>query len=98
MKKETKFKRYILIFLFLLIINACTERRDKPSSEFIIRISVKNQITVNDELVPIDSLEAKLAEIGITKKTNIRIMPDPEAGAATVEMVQRKVRIFKQSS
>jgi hypothetical protein len=47
--------------------------------------------------VPIDSLEMRLKEIGVTKQTNISILPDPEAGAGTVEEVQRRVRVFKLS-
>jgi hypothetical protein len=59
---------------------------------------VKNEITVNGDTTAIDSLQKKLEKIGVTKSTNIKLRPDPEAGAATVEKVQRMVRVFKQSS
>jgi hypothetical protein len=87
----------LMIFIIGLMSYACTEGEQKSSPEVIITISVKNEITVNADTVSIDNLEAKLAEIGVTNKTNIRIMPSPEAGAATVEAVQRKVSVFKQS-
>jgi biopolymer transport protein ExbD len=80
-----------------LLTCACTEVDKNSVPEVVITISVKNEITVNADTVSMDSLDMKLKEIGVTKKTNIRITPDPEAGAGTIEAVQRKVRVFKQS-
>jgi biopolymer transport protein ExbD len=93
----------IQIVTYLMMINiglmsyACTDSEQGSSPKVIITITVNNEITVNADTISIDSLEAKLKDIGATNKTNIRIMPDPEAGAGTIEKVQRRVRVFKQS-
>ncbi len=96
-----KHYRLILTYLFIvfagLINYTCSENKQQSSPDIIIRISVKNEITVNRDTVSIDSLELKLEEIGATNQTNIKIVPDPEAGAATVEQVQRRVGVFKGS-
>jgi biopolymer transport protein ExbD len=87
---------YILTGMLMFIILACTGEKQRSVAEINITISVTDEIVVNADTVQIDSLESKLKELGVTNKTNIRIAPDPEASPATIEQVQRRIRIFKQ--
>lgn len=88
----------ILTIAVLFLTGACTEKETPARKNVEITISVKDVITVNSDTVAIDSLDAKLAELGVTGNTNVRIVPDPEAGAATIERVQRKVRNYQYSA
>jgi len=45
----------------------------------------------------LENLETKLKELGVTRGNYIRLEPDPEAGAGTIERVQRKIRVYQSS-
>lgn len=94
-------KNLILKFLLfqgiLLFSIGCAEDKRKSSADITITISVKDEVVVNSDTVSIDSLESKLAQLGVTDQTNIKVVPDPEAGAGTIDRVQRTIRIVKQS-
>ena len=89
--------KFLVVIIVGLMLYTCTDKKQKASPEVVIRISVKNEITVNGDTVSIDSLESKFEDIGATYQSNIKILPDPEAGAATVEKVQRRTRVYKES-
>ncbi len=88
----------ILLSMLLISVNACNETEQQPSEDVAVTISVKDVIVVNQDTVSFDSLKVKLAELGVTDDTNVRIVPDPEAGAATIEKVQRAVRNYQYSA
>ena len=88
----------LLTLIFISGITACSGKEEQGPEEITVTISVKGEIVVDGDTVMIDSLAAKLHELGVTRSTNVRIVPDPEAGAATVEQVQRTARLAKQSA
>jgi len=89
-------KYYVSILCILMIFN-CSELDEETDRTVKITISVRDEIIVNKDTVSIDTLHAKLKQLGITRGINIRVIPDPEAGPATIEKVQRMVGLFKQS-
>ena len=90
----------VLIMLISLALGLvrCSDNHHEYPSEITVKISVTDDITVDGDTVAIGDLTEKLKEMGIRKETNIRVVPDPEAGAATVEAVQRTVRVAKNAS
>ena len=94
---RTKITVLIAVQWLLVLIFGCSGNQHESADSIKITISVKDEIMVNADTVSIDSLELKLRELGATSETNIRIFPDPEAGAGTIERVQRKIRLYKQS-
>jgi hypothetical protein len=89
--------KYSVIFTCILSLSFCSKIDNESAATVKITISVRDEIVVNKDTVSIDRLDAKLKQIGITKGINIQIVPDPEAGAATIEKVQRMVRLYKAS-
>jgi hypothetical protein len=88
----------VLLILFLpCLVITCSDEPRNSVSEVTVTISVTDDVVVNGDTVAIDSLEMKLSELGATSRTNIRVVPDPEAGAGTIERVQRKIRVYKQT-
>lgn len=88
--------RTLLIFFMIVVFVSCSGKKEN-NEPIKITISVKDVIVVNADTVAIDSLTATLKELGVTKSTDIRIVPDPEAGQGTIDQVQRTVRIFQSS-
>jgi biopolymer transport protein ExbD len=92
-------KLYLItgVIFSLIIFGNCSGKKTSGKSDIIITISVKNKVVVNSDTVDVKNLDNRLEQLGVTHNDNIRVVPDPEAGPAMVEEVQRKIRIYKQS-
>ena len=88
----------LLLSLIVLgfFFSSCSTDKTQDK-DIVITISVKGDVVVNADTVAVDSLKDKLRELGANQNTNIRIVPSPEAGAATIEKVQQIVGAFKNS-
>lgn len=87
-----------LSMLPLLLYFSCSGDTTHAGKEITVRISATNTIVVNKDTVAIDSLAEELQKLGVTENTDVRLIPHPVAGAATVERVQRIISVVKSST
>jgi hypothetical protein len=92
-------KTPVLLFILFLLISgySCSGDSVDAGKEITVNISANNTIVVEADTVTLDSLAWKLKEVGVSENTKIRVNPNPVAGAATVEEVQRIIAVVKSS-